>query len=112
MGLTVFGSWQLLSHYLVDVRLGGTAVEIVIFKRFVALAIPYDEITRFDKLSFWESLFSAPFHLINRPFGTYVLLHRDGGLLRRLLVSPSDADEFCDALKARWASTDGSTTTA
>jgi len=46
-------SLQLFYHYLFDVRLGATAVEFVIFKRFVVWAIPRDEITRFDKLSFF-----------------------------------------------------------
>jgi hypothetical protein len=102
MAAIVLGCWQLFCHYLYDVKLGAAAVEIVIFKRFVTFAIPYDEITRFDKVSFWQAAFSAPFHLVNRPFGTHVLLHRTGGFFRRILVSPSHADEFCNALLRNW----------
>jgi hypothetical protein len=102
MAAAVFGGQQLFCHYLFDVRLGSAAVEIVIFKRFVTFAIPYDEITRFDKVSFWEAAFSWGFNLVNRPFGTYVLLHRTRGFFRRIVVSPSRPDEFCDALIAHW----------
>jgi hypothetical protein len=100
MGVIVFGGWQLFSHYLFEVRLGAAAVEIVIFKRFVAFAIPFDEITRFDKLSFWEAAFSWGFNLVSRPFGPYVLLYRTRGFFRRVIVTPSDADAFCNALIA------------
>jgi hypothetical protein len=95
-----FGGSQLFSHYLVEVRLGAAAVEIVIFKRFVAFTIPFDEITIF--FSFWEAAFSRSFNLVSRPFGPYVLLYRTRGFFRRVIVTPSDADEFCDALIAHW----------
>ena len=107
-----FSSCQLLFHYLFDVRLGATAVEFVILKRFAVWAIPRDEIIRFDKVSFWEAAFSWGFNLVSRPFGPYVLLHRDRGLIRRVIVTPRDAEEFCNAFRLQWASADGSATKA
>jgi len=104
-------SLQLFYHYLFDVRLGATAVEFVIFKRFVVWAIPRDEITRFDKLSFLETAF-AGFCFPSRPFGPYVLLHRDRGFFWRVIVTPRDADEFCNAFRAEWGSANRSVTTS
>ena len=102
MGVIVFGGLQLFSRHLFEIRLGAAAVEVVLFKRFVAFAIPFDEITRFDKVSFWEAAFSWGFNLVSRPFGPYVLLYRARGIFRRVIVTPSDADEFCNALIAHW----------
>jgi hypothetical protein len=106
MAVVLFGGMQLFSHYLFEVRLGAAAVEFVILKRFVVWAIPRDEIIRFDKVSFWEGAFTPAFKAVNRPFGQYVLLHRDRGLIRRIIVSPKDADDFCNAFRLQWASPD------
>jgi hypothetical protein len=104
MAVVFFWGVQLFYQYLFDVRLGATAVEFVVFKRFVVGAIPRDQINRFDKLSFWETAFSGGLGLWSRPFGPYVLLHRDRGFLRRIIVTPRDPDEFCNAFRVQWAS--------
>lgn len=105
MGVVLFGGLQLFSHYLCEVRLGAAAVEFVILKRFVVWAIPRDEIMRFDKISFWEAAFTWAINLVNRPFGPYVLLHRDRGIFRKVIVTPRDADAFCNAFREQWATT-------
>jgi hypothetical protein len=112
MGLVLFGGMQLFSHYVFEVRLGAAAVEFVLLKRFVVWAIPRDEITRFDRISFWEVGFTCAFRLVNRPLGPYVLLHRDRGIFRKYIVSPRDADAFCNAFREQWASAHRSVTTA
>jgi hypothetical protein len=89
---------QLFCHYLYDVKLGAAAVEIVIFKRVVIFSVPYEEIARFERVSFVQGLFSFSLGLVNRPFGEYILIHRTRGLFRRILVSPVRPDEFYNAL--------------
>jgi hypothetical protein len=94
-------SLQLFCPYFYDVKLGGAAVEIVIFKRFVVLRIPYDEIAAVERVSFMRAIFSFSLGLANRPFGEFILLHRTRGFFRRILVTPSRSDEFYDALLRR-----------
>jgi hypothetical protein len=89
---TVLLSEQLFGHYFYDVKLGVAAVEIVIFKRFVIFSVPYEEIARFERVSFVQGLFSFSLGLVNRPFGEYILIHRTRGLFRRILVSPGPCD--------------------
>ena len=95
---TLFVVWQLVLRYLYDVKLGTAAVEIVVFKRFVIFSIPYEEVATLQRISFVEAIFSFAFGLVNRPFGGYVLLHRNRGLFRKILVTPGRSDEFCSAL--------------
>src|ERR1700722_8769079 len=90
-----------LYPYLCDVRLGATDVEFVALKRIVVWAIPRDQIIRFDKLSFWEASFTG-FHIPTRLFGQRVLLTRDRGLIRRISVTPRDAEQFCNAFREQW----------
>jgi hypothetical protein len=99
-----------LYPYLCDVRLGATDVEFVMFKSIVVWAIPRDEIIRFDKVSFLEGAFA--FHILSRIFGQGVLLTRDRGLIRRIVVTPKDAEGFCNAFRAQWALANGSVTIA
>jgi hypothetical protein len=101
---------NVLYPYLCDVRLGATDVEIVALKRIVVWAIPRDEIIRFDKVSFLEGAFA--FHIPTRLFGQRVLLTRDRGLIRRISVTPRDAEQFCNAFREQWASANESATRA
>jgi hypothetical protein len=98
VGAILVGCVQLFSHYLYDVRLGMDAVEFVLFKRFVTCTIPYGEITTFDKISLWQTA-GWNLNLANRPLGPFVLLHRTRGFFRRVVVTPRNADEFCNALR-------------
>jgi hypothetical protein len=95
------GLVQLFYHYLYDVRLGATAVEIAVFKRFVIFSVPYEEIAAAEKLSFVEAAFTFSLGLLNRPFGGRVLLHRNRGFFRRILVTPSRSEEFRAEVIAR-----------
>jgi hypothetical protein len=99
-----------LYPYLCDVRLGATDVEFVMFKSIVVWAIPRDEIIRFDKVSFLEGAFA--FHIPSRLFGQRVLLTRDRGFIRRITVTPSDVEQFCNAFREQWASEHESATRA
>jgi hypothetical protein len=93
---------QLFFQYLYDVKLGAAAVEIVIFRRFVILSIPYDEVAACERISVGKAIFSFSLGLVNRPFTGYVLLHRKRGFfLRRFLVTPNRPDEFCAEVIAR-----------
>src|ERR1700743_3699652 len=98
MAAVFFGGLQLFSHYLFEVRLGVAAVEFVILKRFVVWAIPRDEIVRFDR-SIWGGF--GAFKLVNRPLGPFVVIHRDRGIFRKFIVTPRDADEFCNAFRTQ-----------
>jgi hypothetical protein len=100
MAEVFFGGMQLFSHYFFEVRLGAAAVEFVILKRFVIWAIPRDEIARFDR-SIWGGFGAV--NLVNRPFGPFVVIHRDRGIFREFVVTPRDADEFCNAFRTQWA---------
>ena len=93
---------QLRFQYLYDVKLGAAAVEIVIFKRFVVLSIPYEEIAACERISVLKAIFSFSFGLVNRPFTGFVLLHRRRGFFRRrILVTPNCPNEFCNEVTAR-----------
>ena len=93
---------QLVFQYLYDVKLGAAAVEIVIFKRSVVSSIPYEEIAACERVSVLKAIFSFSFGLVNRPFIGFVLLHRRRGFFwRRILVTPSCPNEFCNEVTAR-----------
>ena len=93
---------QLVFQYLYDVRLGAAAVEIVVFKRFVILSIPYEEIAECERISLLKAIFSFSRGFVNRPFTGFVLLHRKRDLLgRRILVTPSRPNEFCGQVIVR-----------
>ena len=92
---------QLLLHYIYDVRLGATAVEIVMFKWLVVFSIPYEDLAGVQRVSFVEAIFSFGLGFVNRPFGKFFILHRSRGLSRRILVTPSDSDTFYNKLMER-----------
>ena len=98
----LFVCQQLFFQHLYDVKLGAAAVEIVVFKRFVILSVRYEEIAKCERISLLKALFSFSSGFVNRPFTGFVLLHRKQGLFRRrILVTPSRPNEFCNEVIAR-----------
>lgn len=92
---------QFLFQYVYDVGLGAAAVEIVIFKRFVVFSIPYEEIEACASVSRLEVTFILALVLVSRPFGGCVLLRRNRGFIRRIVVTPGRPEEFRAEVIAR-----------
>jgi hypothetical protein len=55
-------------------------------------------------ISFSELFISSGLRLINRPFGPYVFVRKKSGFVRRVVITPDDAQGFIALVRSRMAS--------
>ena len=55
-------------------------------------------------VSFSYLLLPAALRLMNRPFGPYVLVRKKSGIVRRVVITPDDAQGFIAFVRSRMAS--------
>lgn len=82
-------------RFVYDYRVKNHSVEIVLFRALPIYRIPVDNIDSIQKTS-WLSLGigGATLRFGNRIFGTCVLIHRQSGFFRRIVITPKAADKF------------------
>jgi hypothetical protein len=97
----MFWGLRLLYGY----RVRNHAVEVVLFHVLPVYRVPVDNIELIRKVLFKEALFGfwslrelvsafSTLRLGNRIFGPWVLIQKRNGWIRRILITPNDADAF------------------
>jgi hypothetical protein len=91
----VFCAMAYILRFVYDYRVKNNSIEFVLFRALPFYRIPVDNIDSIQKTS-WLRLGIGGFTLRfgNRVFGTCVLVHKQRGLFRRIVITPEDADKF------------------
>jgi hypothetical protein len=101
--MLVLGAYQVFGRYVMTYRLTDKGLRIMgIFGFF---SIPYEEIVDVKIVSpkeVWKLAFS--FNILrfgNRLWGTGVLIKKNSGLVRNLIISPNNSEEFTMEIRQR-----------
>ncbi len=85
---------QTLGPYVVQYRIRSDRIEFVILGALSLGHIRLRDITDIRKVPFLEALSFAGLSLQTRPFGPWVVISRNRGLFRRVLITPANPGEF------------------
>jgi len=90
----VLGGSQLAGPRLGKYRITDNSVEFVMFRTVPVWKSFFDDISDVRIISFAELLITPSFHLMNRPFGQYVLVRKRRGIFRAVVITPDNPKEF------------------
>ena len=98
--ITVITAFQFLGRYLYNYRLTEKSVQVVLFGSLPLFSIQYKNIKSAQNVALTETLWPNLFILRfgNRIFGGVVLIKKNNGLVRSILITPDDPEEFTNSI--------------
>jgi hypothetical protein len=96
----VFGGAQLAGKYVVKYRITDDSLQYFWFG-LNFWTCPFEDIVDIKIVSFFGVLFAFALNLMCRPFGPYVLLRRRRGRFKRVLLTPPNAQDFVERVRAK-----------
>ena len=101
--IAVFILWSAVGlRLLYDYRINDETIEVRLFHLLPICRVPIADISDVSKTS-WRQLGmdTVALRFGNRVFGPCVLIQKNKGRFRRVVITPADADAFIDAVKAK-----------
>ena len=92
--VVVFGGSQLAGPYFGKYKITDSSIEFVMFGKLRVWRSSFEDITEIQLVSFARSMILPSLHLMNRPFGQFVLVRRRRGMFKAVLISPDQPQEF------------------
>ncbi len=89
----VLGASQFLGPRCGKYRLSDDAIEFVMFGKLRVWRSYFADISDIRPVSFGTLFVYPALHLMNRPFGQYVLIFRRRGVFRWVLITPDQPEE-------------------
>lgn len=96
---------QCVFRYIYNYRITRNGIEIVLFRKLPIISIPFENIADIREIAFWETL---PFKSIdmffalrlgNKVWGKIVLVQQRQSIIKILLITPTNTDEFVREVK-------------
>jgi hypothetical protein len=99
----VLGASQILGPRCGKYRVIDDSIELVMFGKLRVWRCSFEDISEIQLISFARSFIIPALHLMNRPFGQYVLLRRRRGVFRAVLITPDQPEEFVEIVRRKTA---------
>lgn len=89
-------------RYVLRYQLGPSALEARYFGFVRVLHLPYRDVDQVTVMGYWESTkYGVARRLGNRLGGSVVAVHRRGGLIEVILLTPDEPESFAKELRRR-----------
>jgi hypothetical protein len=100
LAVIFFGGVQLLSKYAVKYRIADDSLQYFLYGLRV-WKCPIEDIVEIKIVSLFGIFIGWGLNLISRPFGPYVLLRRRHGRFKKVLLTPPNAEDFVERVRAK-----------
>jgi hypothetical protein len=97
----VFGGSQLMGPHFGKYAITDNSIEFIMFGKFPVWRANFEDITEIQPISFARSIIVPSLHLMNRPFGQFVLIRRRSGLFKAVLITPDEPEEFVRTVRRK-----------
>jgi hypothetical protein len=97
----VLGASQFLGPRCGQYRLSDDAIEFVMFGALRVWRSSFTDISDIRQISFGTLFVYPALHLMNRPFGQYVLISRRRGVFRWVTITPDHPEEVVSFIREK-----------
>jgi len=101
LSVIVLGGNQLIGPRLVKYRITNEAIELVLVGNMCIWRCSFDDISDVRLISFLEMMVTPYLHLMNRPFARYVFVRKRRGILRGVVITPDNAENFVTLVRQK-----------
>jgi hypothetical protein len=92
--------FHFFGHLVYDYRLREHSIAFMLFRTLRLWQIPYSNIACIRRIA-WREVFSlggVPFAYLSRPTGQLVLIKRNSGFFKNVLITPDAPEEFVETV--------------
>ena len=91
--------YHIAGRFAFDYRLRPDRIEFVALRFFSIAHITFRDIAQIRKASWLDAMSPGVLSLHNRFFCQWLMITRRRGLIRRIMITPGNADEFIEAVR-------------
>jgi hypothetical protein len=94
-------AFQILGRYVFRYRITKDSLQFVVFGKIPYMSIKLANIAEIREVSFKEATFQKPlvWRCGNRLWGKIVLIRRKKGIIKTILITPDNPDEFISEIR-------------
>lgn len=101
LAVVVIGWFRLFGYLVYDALLIETSIKFVLFRHIPLWKIPYSEIAEIRPIGIWPllTLKSIPLFFVSRPGAPLVLIKRNRGIFKNIVITPIRPNDFVAAVQ-------------
>jgi len=99
LALIVLGGSQVLGPYCGRYTFDGSCIKFILFGSFRAWEVRVGDIEDIQEISVVSLFITPSLHLMNKPFGKYVLVRKKNGIIRNIVITPDDVSAFIGSVR-------------